>query len=117
MRQITVRLPDDMIEELDREADERAFDSRAGRIREVLADRDADPELQTEVDELRDECERLRTEVERLQRERRQILEQREEHTDLVTVVERQQSLQEQRAQASIFRKMKWAITGMPSGD
>jgi Arc/MetJ-type ribon-helix-helix transcriptional regulator len=117
MRQITVRLPDDMIEELDREADERAFDSRAGRIREVLAGRGGDPELQTEVDELRDECERLRTEVERLQRERRQLLEVREENTALVSVAERQQSLAERKAQASIFKKAKWAITGMPSGD
>lgn len=88
-------------------ADDGPFDARSEAVRECIrayADRTS-------------RIEELETENERLQRERRQILEQREENTDLVTVVERQQSLQERKAQASIFTRIKWNILGMPSED
>ena len=108
MGRTSVTLDDETEAILDAEiAPNGPYESRSEAVRECIR----------EYAQLHRRIEDLETENERLHRERRQILEQREEHTDLVTVVERQQSLQEQRAQASIFRKMKWAITGMPSGD
>ena len=113
MKPTSIRLPDETLADVDEEAEERGL-SRAEYLRVIVENRH-------ESDRIRDEYEaklnELRTETERLQRERRQILEQRQEHGELVTVVERQQSLQEQRAQASIFKRMKWSITGMPSED
>jgi len=81
MQQITVRLSEDLIAELDSEAENGDYDSRADRIRDVL-------ESRGEVDE-------LQTEVERLQRERRQILEQRSENQELVRFAEQQQTVLE----------------------
>lgn len=145
MDTVNLRMPEEMIEALDEEA-KRSDSTRAEIIRDAVEHRHVTPEVQDRYDSLREEYDELQaeydtlrkeyesveaeyearieeiqdeyeTEIERLNRERRQLLEQREEHTDLVTVVERQQSLQEQRAQASIFKRMKWSITGMPSSD
>lgn len=81
MQQITVRLPEELIGELDDEAENGHYDSRADRVRDVL-------ESRTEVDELRQEVDRLR-------RERRQILEQREENQELVRFAEQQKTVLE----------------------
>lgn len=113
MKPTSIRLAEDTLASVDDEAEERGL-TRAQYLRLIVTNRH-------ESDRVRDEYEskldRLRTENERLRRERRQVLAQREEHTDLVTVVERQQSLQERKAQASILRKIRWAVTGMPEAD
>ena len=111
MKPTSIRLDEDTLASVDSEADERGL-SRAVYLRKIVENRHESNRIRDEYEAKLDE---LRTENERLQRERRQILEQREEATDLVAVVERQQSLQERKAQASIFARMKWAVTGMPS--
>lgn len=63
---------------------------------------DRHEELQSEVDDLRQENERLH-------RERRQLLEQREENTELVEYVEDEQGYR----RASVITQMKWWFRGM----
>jgi len=67
--------------------------------------------------ECRDRVAEVETEVERLQNEKRLVLEQREEHTELVRAVERERSIQERKAQAGLGQRLKWAIFGMPDND
>ena len=84
--------------------------------------------ITSECAELRDECERLRTEyedqieelereIERTHREKRLVLEQREEHTELVNAVKEEQSLAKRKAQAGLWTKTKWALFGMRDED
>jgi Arc/MetJ-type ribon-helix-helix transcriptional regulator len=108
MGRTSVTLDDETEAILDAEvAPNGPYESRSEAVRECIR----------EYAQLHRRIEDLETENERLHRERRQLLEQREEHTALVRTVERDQTLQERRAQASIFQKAKWAITGMPSED
>jgi len=65
----------------------------------------------------RDRVAELETELERLRNEKRQILQQREEHTELVRAVERERSIQERKAQAGLGQRVKWAIFGMGDND
>ena len=58
------------------------------------------------------ELEQCRDRVERLEREERLILEEREEHSQLVAAVEREQSLAEERAQAGVVTRAKWWLFG-----
>ena len=127
MDSITIRLPKETLEEISSEAERRDI-SKSEVIREWFRKRD---ELQSECAELRTECEQLQTEcdrlrdeyeeqidelereIERVHREKRLILEQREEHTELVNTVERQQSLAERKARAGLLTKTKWALFGM----
>ena len=117
MAQITLRLGEDLLDELDAEADEHGV-SRSEHIRDTLASRhEHEPntdELQRVRAEYEDRIAGLEAELERAKRERRQLLEQREEHSDLVAVVEREQSLAERRARAGWWTKLKWSALGMP---
>jgi len=72
-------------------------------------------ELEQTVEEQREEIERLRADVGRLQNEKQQILSQREEHTELVRAVEKEQTLAERKAKAGLLTRMKWTLTGMPT--
>jgi predicted DNA-binding protein len=109
MEQITLRIPTDTLEEVDAEADEEGK-TRSEYLRDVIDSRHEHERLQTEV-------EQLRTEVERKERRVEAVLEQREEHTELVRAVEREQSLQERKAKAGIVTRVKWWATGMPDED
>lgn len=59
------------------------------------------------------EAEALEQENERLRREKRLILEQREEHTELVRAVESERSLAERKASAGVLTRAKWWLVGM----
>ncbi|MEF8821957.1 MAG: hypothetical protein V5A52_06745 [Halovenus sp.] len=65
----------------------------------------------------RDRVAELEQRVERLEREKRLILEQREEHTELVRQTERRQDIVERRAKAGLATRVKWAIFGMGDGE
>lgn len=141
MQSITFKHDADTAEELHHEAEQRGFDTRsdylrhivdqrgeAARIKEEYEQKLAD--LQTEHDrelteheqkleEARETYEQqiheLEQEIDRVQREKRMILEQREEHTELVRAVKNDQTLQQRKAEAPIWKRWKWSITGMPS--
>jgi hypothetical protein len=90
MARITLR-PDDPLDHLDTEADEHGV-SRSEHLRDIPVSH----------------------------RERRQLLEQREEHTELVRHAEAERSIQprrEQRRQANVFRRAWRWLAGEPSKD
>lgn len=66
-----------------------------------------------EYADLEERVARLEAENERLRREKRLILEQRQEHTDLVRAVENDRTLAERKARAGLLTKAKWALFGM----
>lgn len=116
MEQITVRLPEGAIEELEEEADE-ADVSRSERIREVVESRD---EHEAEVKRLREEVDGLRTEVERLRNEKRALIDDREERADLVEYVEEEKELREMEREAQsapVWTRAKWWIVGRDVDD
>ena len=100
----TIRLPDDLLDELDAEADERDM-KRSDYIREVLQDRHDYDRLQAEYEA---EIDDLKQEVERLNRERRQLLEQRSENQELRRYVENDVEWHE----ASLPTRVRWWLFG-----
>lgn len=140
MPNVSVRIDDERREKLDALADNAGL-SRAAYIRDALDIREEYDELRQEHGELRGDYEQLQSEYEalqeeytelheeldeyedriedlereneRLRREKRLVLEQREEHTDLVKTVERQQSLAERKASAGVLTRAKWWLVGM----
>ena len=109
MDPITLRLPTETLEEVDDEAEDRGL-SRAEYLREVVENRNEHVE---KLSDYESELEELRTEVGRLHRERRQILEQREEHNELVAAVQSDQTLSERKAKAGVGTRLKWWMFGM----
>lgn len=124
MEQITVRIPADVLDELEAEADEHDR-SRSEHVRDVIDSRndpDADverlreriAELEATRDELQDAVDDLERDAERLQNEKRLILEDREEKQELVRYVEAERTEQQRWRQAGLTTRLKWRITGMP---
>lgn len=116
MQQITVRLAEDDIEELDAEADERG-DSRSEYIREIIASRHDDAEevarLQAEVADYEDEVTHLQAKVDDLQRQLQQANTRIDASNELVEAVQQEQSLQRQKAEAGLATRAKWWLFGM----
>jgi metal-responsive CopG/Arc/MetJ family transcriptional regulator len=100
MRAITLRLEESTIESLDAEADEHG-QSRSEYVRDVLRAR-------SEYDELKERIRRLEVENERLRREKRQLLEVREENTELVRYAETERAYRE----AGLVDRLKWWFRG-----
>ena len=129
MEQITVRIPEDVLEQIEDEAEEDPYvDSRSEYIRKLIEGRhdpDAEAErLREEAADLEAECERLRDrvaelerDVERVQNEKRLILEDREEKQELVRYVRSERTEQQRWRQASLATRLRWRITGMPADD
>lgn len=109
MKNITVRLDEEMIEELEQEADEHGR-TRSEHIRTTLATRH---EHNEHADEQKRRIEDLERENERLRNEKRLIVEQREEHTELVNAVKEERSLAKRKANASVLTRAKWWLVGM----
>lgn len=106
-------------EEIRREYEEKLseYEEKLERLRaEYESELNAiEAEYQERIDDLKSEIDDLEMEIQRVHREKRQILEQREEHTELVKQVEQERSLAERKAQAGILTRTKWLITGMPA--
>lgn len=111
MEQITVRLDEELIEELDDMAEE-SNRSRAEVIRDELNSREDAEQLRSELErmqsEYESEIEYLENQVERLQRTNLKILEHREEKTDLQVYVDRRREWEE----ANWFTRQKWKFFG-----
>jgi len=106
MEQITVRIPEEELAELEAEADEHGV-SRSEHIRTVLESRHEEADREAEL-------ERLRTQVERLRTEKQLILQEREEKSELVAYVEAERSAEQRWRQAGLGTKLKWRVFGMP---
>ena len=96
----TIRMPEDLLDELAEEADERDV-SRAKYIRSLLRQR-------TEYDELRRENERLRQQL--------QATNSRQDDVgELVEYVEEERAIQQRHAErrdAPVWRRAKWWVFG-----
>ena len=103
----TVRISDDA---LAAHVDARDASSDAEAMRECIR-------RSRELEECRERVARLEQEVDRLQSEKRLILEEREEHSQLVAAVEQEQTLAEERAAASAVTRAKWWLFGRDRGD
>jgi len=106
MRTTVTISDDDLIEHVDA----RDAQTDAGRVRECIR-------RSQELDECRERVGDLQERVERLEREKRLILEQREEHSQLVRAVEQEQSLAEERAQAGLVTRVRWWLVGRDEGE
>lgn len=102
MERLTIRVPEDLLTEIEdlAEAEEISHSEAARQLLRQGVEADA-----------------LKQEAERLRREKRLILEQREEHTELVRAVSREQTREDRRAQAGVLTRAKWWLTGMPTDD
>jgi hypothetical protein len=98
----TVTVTDDA---LAAHVDARDAQTDAGRVRACI-------ERSRGLDACRERVGDLEQQVERLQREKRLILEERDEHSQLVRAVEQQRTLEEQRAQAGLATRAKWWLFG-----
>jgi hypothetical protein len=118
MKNITVRLDESLIADLEEEADEHGV-SRSEYIRNTLATRHEHDGEHEEYEEriaaLEREIADLEQENDRLKREKRLILEQREENTELIEYVQEERTLERRRAEAGILTRTKWWFTGMPA--
>jgi protein subunit release factor A len=103
----TVTVTDD---DLVAHVDARDASTDAGRVRRCI-------KRSQELDECRERVSELEETVERLEREKRLILEERDEHTQLVRAVEQEQSLAEERAQAGLATRVKWWLFGRDEGE
>jgi len=90
--------------------DARGAQSDAGRVRECI-------ERSQELDACRERVGDLEQRVERLEREKRLLLEQREEHSQLVRAVEEQRTLEQERAQAGLATRARWWLFGRDEGE
>ena len=90
--------------------DARDAQTDAGRVRRCI-------ERSQDLDECRERVADLETKVERLEREKRLILEQRNEHSQLVRAVEEQRTLEQERAQAGLATRAKWWLFGRDEGE
>jgi len=95
MAQVSVRLDDDLLEEIEDYADD---EPRSEAIRELLR-------RGLEYDE-------LATENERLQRRVEALIDNRDEHTELVNYVEDERRYRREREQAGIITRAKWLLVG-----
>jgi hypothetical protein len=90
--------------------DARDAQTDAGRVRECI-------ERSQELDACRERVGDLEQQAERLEREKRLILEERDEHRQLVRAVEQEQSLAEERAQAGLATRVRWWLFGRDEGE
>lgn len=106
MKQITLRLPEDLLEELEEEAEEHDV-SRSEHIRNVLESRENTDRLRSRIETLEDQL-----------RERSRVEEKIEDLPDKLRDVE---SYTEQRQRkldrAGFAQRFKWKITGVPVDD
>jgi|APHM01.1.fsa_nt_gi hypothetical protein len=100
----TLRLSDDLSSHVD---DVRHDDdtSHAEAVRECIRRSQQLDDVEARVDE-------LETEVDRLKREKRQILDQRQENRALATFAEEQQTVIQDRREASLVERARWFVFG-----
>jgi len=103
----TVTVSDD---DLVAHVDARNAPTDAGRVRACI-------ERSQELDDCRERVDELEQRAERLEREKRLILEQREEHSQLVRAVEEQRTLEQERAQAGLATRARWWLFGRDEGE
>lgn len=122
MPRLTITVTEEQSDLLDEKAgDDGEYESKSEAVRDFIQryedmderERERKREHARELAELERRIKELETENARLHRERRQLLEQREENTELVKAVKEERSLAKRKAQAGLWTKTKWALFGM----
>ncbi len=98
MQAITLRLEEDTIQSLDSEAETRGV-TRSEYIRELIERRSEYAEIDS-----------LREELERVKHERNTLIQNRQETTDIVRYLEKNQEWET----APIWTRAKWWVFGKP---
>jgi len=102
MTRLTVSVDDEKAEVIEKlSSDSGPYDSKSEAMRACISAYDRVQELEREN--------------ERLRREKRAIIEQRDEHRELVEYVEGERELQRmerQRRNAPIWRRIRWLVLG-----
>lgn len=116
MKQITARIPEDLYDEIEDEAEDTGK-NKSDIIRSLLEDGRRVDELQEQIDE-------LETERDRLQRELQAVNSRVDEHQELVEYVETERQLQEferkskmEKEQAGLAKRAKWFVFGRDFDD
>ena len=110
MKKVTVSLRDEQLERLSQRQEEGDADSRSDALRQIL---DEYEDLHTEYEQLHTQCEELREELKQERNRNKMILEQREEHTELVKYVQEERTAEQKWREAGIGQRLKWKIFGM----
>ena len=126
MANVSVRLQDDVVEQLDDEASDHGL-SRAEYIRSLIQCRTESKELRSELDEIRDDYDELQAEHEKelnaleeqyearlnnLERQLKAANQKNERIDELVRVHDREQTLAERKASAGVLTRAKWWLVG-----
>lgn len=109
MKNVTVRLSEEQVETLDKEANDLDM-SRAEYIRDLI-------EKGRESDEIRHELEETQNKVADLRRQLQAVNARQEDVGELVEYVEQERELEqrrEQRRQAAVWTRAKWWLLGEP---
>jgi len=103
MDSLSVKVPDELLADVEAYADAAHDGNRSEAARELLR-RGLDADA-------------IETENERLQNHLQQLIAQREEHTELVEFVAEEKALQDdrrERQRAPVWRRAKWWVLGTP---
>lgn len=113
MKRITPQVREEhieYIEEIQSKADGDISDAEA--IRRIF---DQAIQCESQVEQLESELDHAEAQIEELRSKLVATTERVEASNELVKVVEEEQSLQKQRAQAGILTRARWWLTGMPT--
>ena len=110
MQKVTFSLEEQQLDRIDEYQEENDISSRSEALRRFIDDYE---ELHTEYEELHTDYEELQTELEQERNRNRLILEQREEHTELVKYVQEERTAEQRWREAGIGQRLKWRIFGM----
>lgn len=111
MKNVTIRAPEELVDEWDEEAGERG-DNRSDYLRNMIAlGRDYE---RLEADHEQD-IEQLEARLDDLRRQLREANRRNDEVGELVEYVEDQRSMERQYREAGLLTRAKWKLTGMPS--
>jgi septal ring factor EnvC (AmiA/AmiB activator) len=115
MKRITPQVKEEHIEYIQKvrsNADSDISDAEA--IRRIF---DQAIQCESQVEHLESELNQAEARIEELRSKLVATTEKVDASNELVRIVEEEQSLQKQRAQAGVLTRAKWWVTGMPSED
>ena len=114
MQKVTFSLEEEQLDRIDEYQEENDISSRSEALRRFIDDYE---ELHTQYEELHTQCEELQTELEHERNRNRLILEQREEHTELVEYVQEERTAEQRWREAGLATRLKWRLFGMDTGE
>ena len=114
MKKVTVSLEEDQLDRLAERQEDGDATSRSEAFRQFFTEYE---ELQQQYEELHTECEELEQQLEQERNRNRMILEQREEHKELVKYVQDERTAEQRWREAGLGQRLKWRLFGMESDE